>query len=42
MLAPAAFDFLAMLVGGRIVLPTGNYMEHATSGEILIYHLPGR
>jgi hypothetical protein len=29
-------------VGGRIVLPVGNYMDHATSGEIFIYHLPGR
>ena len=29
-------------VGGRIVLPVGNYMDHASSGEILIYHLPGR
>jgi outer membrane protein assembly factor BamB len=29
-------------VGGRIVVPVGNYMAHATSGSIYIYHLPGR
>ena len=31
-----------IVAGGRIVLPVGNYMDHATSGEIFIYHLPGR
>jgi hypothetical protein len=29
-------------IGGRIVLPVGNYMDHATSGELFVYHLPGR
>jgi hypothetical protein len=29
-------------IGGRVVLPTGNANDHATSGEIFIYHLPGR
>ncbi len=29
-------------VGGRVILPTGNANDHATSGEIFIYHLPGR
>jgi outer membrane protein assembly factor BamB len=29
-------------VGGRIVLPEGNYMDHATSGVVDIYHLPGK
>jgi hypothetical protein len=31
-----------IVVGGRIVLPEGNYMDHATSGTVDIYHLPGR
>jgi hypothetical protein len=31
-----------IVVDGRIVEPVGNYMDHATSGEIFIYHLPGR
>ena len=31
-----------IVVGGRIVLPTGNANDHATSGQIFIYHLPGR
>jgi outer membrane protein assembly factor BamB len=31
-----------IVVGGRIVLPVGNYMDHATGDEIFIYHLPGR
>ena len=31
-----------IVVGGRIILPEGNYMDHATSGVIDIYHLPGR
>ena len=31
-----------IVVGGRIVEPVGNYMDHASSGEIFIYHLPGR
>jgi hypothetical protein len=28
-------------VGGRVVLPTGSANDHATSGEIFIYHLRG-
>ena len=31
-----------IVAGGRIVLPVGNYMDHATSGELFVYHLPGR
>jgi outer membrane protein assembly factor BamB len=31
-----------IVVGGRIVLPVGNYQDHATSGTLLIYHLVGR
>jgi hypothetical protein len=31
-----------IVVGGRIVLPVGNYMDHATRGTLYIYHLPGR
>jgi hypothetical protein len=30
-------------VGGRVVLPVGgSAADDATSGEVLIYHLPGR
>jgi hypothetical protein len=29
-------------IGGRVILPTGNANDHSTSGEIFIYHLPGR
>ena len=31
-----------IVVGGRVILPVGNYMSHATSGQLEIYHLPGR
>ncbi|MGI8411279.1 MAG: PQQ-binding-like beta-propeller repeat protein [Solirubrobacteraceae bacterium] len=31
-----------IVVGGRIVLPEGNANDHAPSGVIDIYHLPGR
>ena len=31
-----------IVVGGRIVLPVGNANDHATSGTIYIYRLPGR
>jgi hypothetical protein len=31
-----------IVVGGRIILPVGQYSDHATSGNIEIYHLPGR
>ncbi|MDQ2761539.1 MAG: PQQ-binding-like beta-propeller repeat protein [Actinomycetota bacterium] len=31
-----------IVVGGRIVLPEGNANDHATSGTVDIYHLPGR
>jgi hypothetical protein len=30
-----------IVIGGRIILPTGNANDHLTRGEILIYHLPG-
>jgi outer membrane protein assembly factor BamB len=29
-------------VGGRVILPVGNSNDHATSGTLFIYHLPGR
>jgi hypothetical protein len=29
-------------VGGRVILPEGNANDHATSGTIDVYHLPGR
>src|SRR5207248_3233550 len=29
-------------VGVRVILPTGDANAHDTSGEIFIYHLPGR
>lgn len=31
-----------IVVGGRIILPTGNANDHSTQGQIFIYHLPGR
>jgi outer membrane protein assembly factor BamB len=31
-----------IVIGGRIVLPEGNANDHATSGTMVIYHLPGR
>jgi hypothetical protein len=31
-----------IVVGGRIIVPEGNYMDHAGSGVVDIYHLPGR
>ena len=31
-----------IVVGGRIILPTGNADDQTTSGELFIYHLPGR
>ena len=31
-----------IVVGGRVILPVGNYQDHATSGVLEIYHLPGR
>jgi outer membrane protein assembly factor BamB len=31
-----------IVVGGRIILPTGNANDHASSGALDIYHLPGR
>jgi outer membrane protein assembly factor BamB len=31
-----------IVVGGRIILPVGDANAHATSGQLLVYHLPGR
>jgi outer membrane protein assembly factor BamB len=31
-----------IVLGGRIVLPVGNYQDHASRGTLFIYHLPGR
>jgi outer membrane protein assembly factor BamB len=31
-----------IVVGGRIVLPTGSYHDNTSSSTIYIYHLPGR
>ena len=31
-----------IVVGGRVILPVGNANDHATSGTLEIYHLPGR
>lgn len=31
-----------IVVGGRIILPVGDANDHATGGQLLIYHLPGR
>lgn len=30
-----------IVVGGRIILPTGNGNDHSGHGELFIYHLPG-
>jgi hypothetical protein len=29
-------------IGGRVILPTGDANDHATSGELFIFHLQGR
>jgi hypothetical protein len=31
-----------IVVGGRIILPVGDYHDHSSTGVVLIYHLPGR
>ncbi len=31
-----------IVVGGRIILPVGNYQDHSLTGKLFIYHLPGR
>ncbi len=31
-----------IVVGGRVILPVGNANDHATSGTLDIFHLPGR
>jgi outer membrane protein assembly factor BamB len=31
-----------IVLGGRIVLPVGNANDHASTGTLVIYHLPGR
>ena len=31
-----------IVVGGRVIVPTGNSNDHSTSGQLIIYHLPGR
>lgn len=31
-----------IVLGGRIILPTGNANDHQSHGEIFIYHLPGK
>jgi hypothetical protein len=31
-----------IVVGGRIVLPTGSYHDSSSTSTIEIYHLPGR
>ena len=31
-----------IVVGGRIILPTGNANDHASTGRLQIYHLRGR
>jgi hypothetical protein len=30
-----------IVVGGRIVLPTGNYMDHSARGTLYIWHARG-
>ncbi len=31
-----------IVIGGRIIVPVGNYQDHSLSGSVYIYHLPGR
>jgi outer membrane protein assembly factor BamB len=31
-----------IVVGGRVIVPEGNYMSHASSGVVDVYYLPGR
>jgi hypothetical protein len=31
-----------IVVGGRIILPTGDANDHQQSGQLVILHLPGR
>jgi hypothetical protein len=31
-----------IVVGGRVILPVGDANAHAVSGQLFIYHLPGR
>jgi hypothetical protein len=31
-----------IVVGGRVILPTGNANDHATTGELSVFHVPGR
>jgi hypothetical protein len=31
-----------IVVGARIILPTGNYQDQSSTGVLDIYHLPGR
>jgi outer membrane protein assembly factor BamB len=31
-----------IVIGGRIILPVGDANQHQTSGQLFIYHLPGR
>jgi hypothetical protein len=31
-----------IVIGGRIILPVGNADDQQTSGELFVYHLPGR
>jgi len=38
---PAGHWNSPIVVGGRIILPTGSYHDSSSSTEIEIYHLPG-
>ena len=31
-----------IVIGGRIILPVGNYQDHSLTGKLFIYHLFGR
>jgi len=39
--APTGHWNSPIVVGGRIILPGGDANDHATTGELDIYHLPG-
>jgi outer membrane protein assembly factor BamB len=40
--APSGHWNSPIVVGGRVIVPTGDYHDHADSGQLLIFHLPGR
>jgi hypothetical protein len=42
LIAPTGHWNSPIVAGGRIILPVGSYFSHAGTGELEIWHLPGR